>query len=80
MDQDKKFDLAGGNILIVGGVASIAGALGLAAFGGDSNVPNDPNIGAGLLLIFGVGLLIAGIASARSRRKSTMPTEPPSVL
>ena len=39
---------------ILAGVAAILGGVTLAITTGDSNVPNDPNIGASLVLLLGI--------------------------
>jgi hypothetical protein len=45
-------------------------------FPSDSNVPNDANIGAGVLFIFGGAVVIAGLSGTWARRSSAMPPAP----
>ena len=45
-------------------------------FPSDSTVPNDANIGAGVLFMFGVVVVIAGLAMAWARRSSATPPPP----
>lgn len=42
----------------------------------DENVPNDANIGAGILFIFGIAVVIAGVAATWSRRTLGAPPPP----
>ena len=42
----------------------------------DESVPNDANIGAGLLFMLGVGIVIAGLAMVWDRRSSAAPPPP----
>ena len=61
----------GPGILVLLGVALILVANGLAIWTArTSDVPNDPNIGAGLLGLAGFALLIVGVARWFARRRS----------
>ncbi len=42
----------------------------------DEAVPNDANIGAGILFIFGIAVVIAGVATTWARRTSAAPPPP----
>lgn len=42
----------------------------------DANVPNDANIGAGLLFMAGIAIVIVGLALVWSRRNDTSPPPP----
>jgi hypothetical protein len=46
--------------ILMGAVLVLAG-IGLALVTGDSDVPNDPNIGAGVLVLAGVVALASGL-------------------
>ncbi len=59
----KKYWLAALGLLLI-----IAGVVSSIFTSNNSEVPNDPNIGGGILFILGIALLIAGIFSARARR------------
>ncbi|NNF55526.1 MAG: hypothetical protein HKN03_13920 [Acidimicrobiales bacterium] len=62
----------------IAGLVSIFAGVGLSIFTPASEVPNDPNIGAGILLLF--GLIALGVAVLQAwlvRRTSTqMPPAP----
>lgn len=58
------FNMQTSSWFILAAVAAILGVVALALTTGDSNVPNDPNIGASLVLLFGI---IAGASGLLMR-------------
>jgi hypothetical protein len=70
MDDMKK------HLLTHAGVAMMVIAFIWSLFPSDSNVPNDANIGAGVLFIFGGAIVIAGLSRTWARRSSVMPPAP----
>jgi len=70
MDHMKK------HLLTLAGVAIMVSAFIWNLFPSDSNVPNDANIGAGILFIFGCAIVIAGLSRTWARRSSARPPAP----
>lgn len=64
------------HVVTLAGVAVMAIALAMSTFMVDERVPNDSNIGAGILFLAGIAIVIAGVAMAWSRRSSLTPPPP----
>ncbi len=60
----------------LGGLAIMVGAFAWNNLAVDETVPNDANIGDGLLFLVGIGVVIAGLAIQWNKRQSG-PTPPP---
>ena len=60
------------------GLATMVSAFAWNSLSVDETVPNDANIGAGLLFLVGIGVVITGLAIQWSRRTSAETPPPPS--
>lgn len=58
------------------GVAVMVGAFIWSLFPADSAVPNDANIGAGVLFIAGAAVVIAGLAHRHAAKSQPVPPAP----
>lgn len=58
------------------GVVTMIVAFVWSVLGVDDSVPNDANIGAGLLFLAGIGIVIVGLAMRWVRRTSSTPPPP----
>ncbi len=61
-------------MILLGVLLMIAGVGSSFVIAGSSDVPNDPNIGGGVLFVFGTGLVIVGSIMAWANRQPPPPT------